>query len=432
MELERHTSLGAPRRPDPHLANATHTARAHTRHLIPWPWALTGYLSVGAMLGGTLACLPTRSLTRDAPPRQLAGCAFPTGCSLNHVAAHYTPNKGDDTVLQVCAPLTLALPTPAAPWYSQGGVEQGGGVCVCVCVCVSLSLCLSLSVGCVRLRCVCVCGGGACVRRAACALRVATATPPSYRAAFHTAGTAAPVHRVQYDDVCKIDFGTHVNGKIIDCAWTQYFNPKYEPLVEGVRAATEAGIKAAGVDVRLCDIGEAIQEVMESHEIELDGKVFQVKSIRNLNGHSIEPYRIHAGKSVPIVKGGDATRMEEGEQYAIETFGSTGRAQVWEDMECSHYMKNWDAPHTPLRTKSAKSLLNVINKEFSTLAFCRRWLDRLGENRYLMGLNQLVKSGLVNEYPPLVDIKGSYTAQFEHTIFLKSSGKEIISRGDDY
>jgi hypothetical protein len=30
---------------------------------------------------------------------------------------------------------------------------------------------------------------------------------------------------------------------------------------------------------------------MESYEVELDGKVFQVKSIRNLNGHSISPYR---------------------------------------------------------------------------------------------------------------------------------------------
>ncbi|KAI8511397.1 Methionine aminopeptidase 2 [Branchiostoma belcheri] len=28
------------------------------------------------------------------------GLAFPTGCSLNHCAAHYTPNAGDDTVLQ--------------------------------------------------------------------------------------------------------------------------------------------------------------------------------------------------------------------------------------------------------------------------------------------------------------------------------------------
>ena len=39
--------------------------------------------------------------------------------------------------------------------------------------------------------------------------------------------------------------------------------------------------------------------------------------------------RIHAGKSVPIVKGGDGTTMEEGECYAIETFGSTGRANVY-------------------------------------------------------------------------------------------------------
>ena len=29
-----------------------------------------------------------------------SGLAFPTGCSLNHCAAHYTPNAGDNTVLQ--------------------------------------------------------------------------------------------------------------------------------------------------------------------------------------------------------------------------------------------------------------------------------------------------------------------------------------------
>jgi len=27
------------------------------------------------------------------------GIAFPTGCSINHVAAHYTPNLGDETIL---------------------------------------------------------------------------------------------------------------------------------------------------------------------------------------------------------------------------------------------------------------------------------------------------------------------------------------------
>ncbi|MDA9080107.1 hypothetical protein N9M16_01575 [Candidatus Dependentiae bacterium] len=44
-----------------------------------------------------------------------------------------------------------------------------------------------------------------------------------------------------------------------------------------------------------------------------------------LTGHSIAPYQIHAGKSVPIVRGGETTKMEEGEFYAIETFGSTGK-----------------------------------------------------------------------------------------------------------
>lgn len=58
---------------------------------------------------------------------------------------------------------------------------------------------------------------------------------------------------------------------------------------------------------------------------------------------------IHAGKTVPIVKGGEATVMEENEFYAIETFGSTGRGQVHDDMDCSHYMKNFDAGYIPLR-----------------------------------------------------------------------------------
>lgn len=74
--------------------------------------------------------------------------------------------------------------------------------------------------------------------------------------------------------------------------------------------------------------------------------------------------------------GKDATRMEEGEFFAIETFGSTGRGSVHDDMECSHYMKNFEAGHVPLRMQRAKSLLHTINQNFGTLAFCKRWLDR--------------------------------------------------------
>lgn len=56
--------------------------------------------------------------------------------------------------------------------------------------------------------------------------------------------------------------------------------------------------------------------------------LWTVKSIRNLNGHSIGRYQIHAEKSVPNVRGGEQTKMEEGELYAIETFGSTGK--IWQ------------------------------------------------------------------------------------------------------
>ncbi|WEW55494.1 Methionine aminopeptidase 2 [Emydomyces testavorans] len=240
---------------------------------------------------------------------------------------------------------------------------------------------------------------------------------------------------LQHGDVMKVDFGVHVNGRIVDSAFTIAFDPVYDNLLEAVKDATNTGVREAGIDVRMSDIGAAIQEAMESYEVEINGTTYPVKAIRNLNGHTIGPYLIHGGstgKSVPIVKGGDQTKMEEGETYAIETFGSTGKGFVRDDIEVSHYGKVPDAPNVPLRLSSAKNLFNVITKNFGTLPFCRRYLDRLGQEKYLLGLNSLVSSGLVDAYPPLVDVKGSYTAQFEHTILLRPNIKEVISRGDDY
>lgn len=236
-----------------------------------------------------------------------------------------------------------------------------------------------------------------------------------------------------YDDVMKVDIGVHVNGRIVDCAFTHTFNPKYDGLLEAVKAATNTGIKEAGIDVRLCDIGAAIQEVMESHEVELDGKTYPVKCLRNLNGHNIGDYHIHDGKTVPIVKNEDETKMEEHETFAIETFGSiNGYGFVLGEGECSHYALNPGADTSGVKLETAKNLLKVIDQNFGTLPFCRRYLDRLGQEKYLFGLNSLVKAGVVEDYPPLVEKTGSYTAQFEHTILLRPECKEVVLRGDDY
>jgi methionyl aminopeptidase len=56
-----------------------------------------------------------------------------------------------------------------------------------------------------------------------------------------------------------------------------------------------------------------------------------------------------------------------------------------------------------LHHQTARSLLKSIQKNFGTLPFCRRYLDRAGEKNYLLALNTLVKEGLVMDYPPLVD-----------------------------
>lgn len=207
--------------------------------------------------------------------------------------------------------------------------------------------------------------------------------------AAHFTPNAGSKVTLQQEDVMKVDFGVHVNGRIVDSAFTMAFEPKYDNLLEAVKAATNAGVREAGIDARVGDIGTVIQETMESYEVEIDGTTYPVKSIRNLTGHNILPYSIHGTKSVPIVKSNDQTKMEEGDVFAIETFGSTGNGHVRDEGEVSHYAKNADAGHVDLRLSSAKSLLNVINKNFGTLPFCRRYLDRLGQDKYLLGVSRL-------------------------------------------
>lgn len=150
--------------------------------------------------------------------------------------------------------------------------------------------------------------------------------------AAHYSPNAGNKTLLSKDNVMKVDFGVHINGRIVDSAFTMSFDPMYDNLLEAVREGTNTGIKEAGIDVRMGDIGAAIQETMESYEVEINGEAFPVKCIRNLNGHDIRQWQIHGGKSVPIVKSNDQTKMEEGEVFAIETFGSTGNGYVRDDV----------------------------------------------------------------------------------------------------
>jgi methionine aminopeptidase len=78
---------------------------------------------------------------------------------------------------------------------------------------------------------------------------------------------------------------------------------------------------------------------MESYEVEIGGKTFPVKALRGLTGHDIKQYRIHGDKQVPFVKNNSRDKMEEGEVFAIETFGSTGKGRVSDEVSIEVYTR---------------------------------------------------------------------------------------------
>lgn len=156
---------------------------------------------------------------------------------------------------------------------------------------------------------------------------------------------------------------------------------------------------------------------MESYEVELpNGKTLPVKAIRGLTGHDILRYRIHGSKQVPFVKTETNQRMEEGDVFAIETFGSTGSGRIRDDPARGvyGYGRDQDANTSGVRLASAKALLKSIDANFGTLVFSRRYLEHLGVKSYHLGMKSLIEQGIVISYDPLVDIPGSHVAQFEH------------------
>lgn len=210
------------------------------------------------------------------------------------------------------------------------------------------------------------------------------------------------------DDVVKIDYGVHINGCISDGAFSWCPSNKYNELINISKEATEVGIKNSGPDAILGSIGKEIQEVIESCEIEIDNKVLQISSIRDLCGHQIKPYIIHAGKAVPNIGLPYFERMLEDEIYAIETFPTTGNGSTYNDDECNHFM----IENNFLKAKQIEGIYD----ERTTLPFCPRWFNfKIPNNKY------------ITKYPVIKTSDKGIVAQYEKTIFIKNNGIEVIN-----
>ena len=247
---------------------------------------------------------------------------------------------------------------------------------------------------------------------------------------------------LQEDDICKIDFGIHFNGYMVDSAFTISFNDKYDKLIECGREATNKGVSLVVPDMILGEIGEQIQEIIESYEIELNGKTYKLKSIGDLSGHSIDRYKIHSGIPIPNIKPDhrseqlNSMRIKPNQLYAVETFPSTGSGHVFSRPVCSHYCYNYfdhSFDESFSLSGTEQKLLYTIKQNYNTLPFNKRWLDSIIDGNQTMTLFKLVKKNILKDFPPLYDIDGSYVAQFENTIYLGDNEKKIIlTKGDDF
>jgi methionyl aminopeptidase len=240
---------------------------------------------------------------------------------------------------------------------------------------------------------------------------------------------------IQKGDLLKIDFGVHVKGEITDSAFTIGVNTsRFDELIQISREATMIGVKMSGPEQRLAEIGEAIEEYVTSKEIEIgigigtDSQKHSLKTMRELCGHSIAPYTIHAGKAVPNCKldFDYPARMKWGERYAIEPFVTTGEGLNRIDRsEISHYMiKTQSHSQSHFQSHSQSRFYHYIRNEYQTLPFNRRWIEELAPSVLDQGedcqsaLQSLVDAKIVEEYPPIYDVEGSYVAQTEHNVWI--------------
>ena len=222
------------------------------------------------------------------------------------------------------------------------------------------------------------------------------------------------------NDIVKIDFGVHQNGYIIDGATTLFFNndPVYRQLCKASQIALVTAIKEFGIDKNLGEIGEAIQEVIESYEVEKNGKIYKCKPIFNLSGHKINQFTIHDNKAVPNVKIPYNARVTDNEIYAIEPFVTLDNGSTYEYKKySSHFMLD----------KSNKFVNNnhkLLYDKFKTLPFCDKWIEKDVKYKDIL---TLVKKNVVKSYPPIYTTNKQPVAQFEKTVAMIDGNKYIFN-----
>ncbi len=205
----------------------------------------------------------------------------------------------------------------------------------------------------------------------------------------------------------KVDLGVHIDGYIVDAAVTIALDSRFKNLVRASLEALEDAINAAKAGISVNEIGATILRRISSYGL---------RPIRNLTGHKIERFELHAGKSVPNTPGAEylASKMLNGEVFAIEPFATDGAGYAIE-RGWSNIFRIVSTKKIP-REDDLNGALEALWREFKGLPFSERWVVDKTLSRGQ--LEQLVKMKRVYHYPMLVEKGHGFVSQFEDTIIV--------------
>lgn len=206
------------------------------------------------------------------------------------------------------------------------------------------------------------------------------------------------------DDILKIDVGVHVNGCIGDTARTLGNNKE---LIKAAEDALNAAIPLCTPGRELHEIGKAIENAISPYGF---------MSIRNLCGHGVSEFKLHSGISIPNYDNADKRALTEGQVIAIEPFATNGSSGKVSEGRPSGIYRLMAAK--PVRDMNARKMIAYIAKEYNTLPFAGRWLEKEFQRaKYLIPF--LVREGVLHSYPQLYESSRGLVSQAEHTVIVK-------------
>lgn len=211
-------------------------------------------------------------------------------------------------------------------------------------------------------------------------------------------------------DLVKLDLGVHVDGYIADSAVTVSLNSGREDLYRTAQKALSEALKVMIPGMHVFTVSEIIEETIR-------GAGFS--PIRNLTGHALDRYTLHAGIEFPNIKTDVRYQLKDGDVFAIEPFVTDGSGKVVDTDRNMIYMFLSDRPS---RFPESRKILEMAKEDFHGLPFTKRWVVKKIPNIPPVKLNlilrQLEQSNSLHAYPALREIKSGYVAQAEHTVIV--------------